>query len=175
MPGAPAPLRLGSVAYTAQKVNFPFDQALAVARQYIALANQVESVQSTRQGASSLATDGWQGRFADEFQQRLSSAASGAGNVATALRLAAGDLARAWADAQHQQQLYLYYAMVQHKKDNQSLLEQGLSFFGLGSIDTGHAPPAPAVPSGPDFAATSVPQAQVPGETPPPLAAHTSA
>lgn len=163
------------MAYTAQKVNFPFDQALALARQYTALASQVESVQSTRQGASSLATDGWQGQYADEFQQRLSTAASGAGNVASALRKAASDLARAWADAQHQQQMYLYYAMVKHKKDNQNLIDQGLSFFGLDHIDTGHPPAAPAVPSGPDFTPTHVPQAQVPGETAPPLGAHTSA
>jgi hypothetical protein len=174
-PGSAGGPRLRGVAYAAQKVHFPFDQALALARRYTALASQVERVQSTRQGASSLATDGWQGRFADEFHQRLASAATGAGTVATALRQAAGDLARAWADAQHQQQLYLYYAMVQHKKDNQNIVEQGLSFFGLDSIDTGHAPPPPDVPAGPDFAPTPVPQAQVPGETAPPLAAHTSA
>ncbi|MDQ2725871.1 MAG: hypothetical protein M3Y36_10305 [Actinomycetota bacterium] len=91
----------------------------------------------------------------------MTSAASGAGNVTTALRQSAADLARAWADAQHQQQLYIYYAMVQHKKNNQNLVQQGLSFFGLDSIDTGSKPGAPAVPTGPGFAGTAVPQVQV--------------
>lgn len=163
------------MAYTAQQVHFPFDQALALARQYQALADQIDRTQSTRQGSKHLASDQWQGRFAGEFDQRMASAATGAGNVVTALRQAATDLAKAWADAQHQQQLYLYYAMVQHKKDNQNLLQQGLSFFGLDSIDTGSKPGAPPVPAGPGFAATAIPQAQVPGESAPPLAATTSA
>lgn len=163
------------MAYTAQRVNFPFDLALALARRYQALADQIERTQTARQGSKHLASDEWQGRFAGEFDQRMGRAATGAGNVATALRQAASDLARAWADARHQQQLYLYYAMVQHKKDNQNLIEQGLSFFGLDSIDTGHQPAAPAAPTGPGFAPTAVPQAQVPGETAPPLGATTSA
>ncbi|MGI8753383.1 MAG: hypothetical protein ACR2MN_13920 [Acidimicrobiales bacterium] len=163
------------MAYSAQRVNFPFDQALALARQYQALADQVEATQNTRQGSKHLASDQWQGKFAGEFDQRMTSAATGAGNVTTALRRSAADLARAWADAQHQQQLYIYYAMVQHKKNDQNLVQQGLSFFGLDSIDTGSKPGAPAVPTGPGFAATAVPQAQVPGESPPPLGATTSA
>lgn len=76
----------------------------------------------------------------------MSSAVTGAGNVTAALRASAMDLARAWADAQHQQQLYLYFAMVKHKKDNQNLLQQGLSVLGLDSIDTGSEPGPPAVP-----------------------------
>lgn len=162
------------MASTAQRVNFPFGQALSLARKYQALADQIDRTQSTRQGSEHLASDQWQGKFADEFTQRMISAATGAGNVTTALRRSAQDLARAWADAQHQQQLYLYYAMVQQKKDNQSLLDQGLSFFGLDSIDTGSKPGPPAVPAGPAFAPTAVPQAHVPGETAPPLGATTS-
>ncbi|MDQ6782258.1 MAG: hypothetical protein M3063_02185 [Actinomycetota bacterium] len=162
------------MAYTAQRVNFPFDQALALARQYQALADQIDRTQASRQGSKHLASDQWHGRFADEFDQRMTSAATGAGNVVTALRRGASDLAKAWADAQHQQQIYVYYAMVQHKKDNQSLLDQGLSFFGLDSIDTGSKPGPPPVPAGPGFAATVIPQAHVPGESAPPLGATTS-
>lgn len=159
------------MAYSAQRVNFPFDQALALARQYQGLADHLESAQGTRQGSKHLASDQWQGRFAGEFDQRMTRASTGAANVITALRQSATDLAKAWADAQHQQQLYVYYAMVQHKKDNQNVVQQGLSFFGLDSIDTGNKPAAPGLPNPPGFAPTPVPQAQVPGESPPPLAA----
>lgn len=51
------------MAYSAQRVNFPCDQALALARQYQALADQVEATQSTRQGSKHLASDQWQGKF----------------------------------------------------------------------------------------------------------------
>jgi len=164
---------LHAVAYTAQRVNFPYDLALSLARQYQALAGRIESAQSTRQRAKHLASEQWQGKFSSEFDQRMSRAATGAGSVAGALRREAAALARAWADAHWQQQVYLYYAMVQHKKDNESFGDKLSGIFGDG-IDTGNKPPRPQDPLGPGFAPTQVPQAHVPGESPPPMGDRTS-
>jgi hypothetical protein len=96
--------------------------------------------------------------------------AGSATSVSRGLAQAAQNLANAWSRAHHQQQIYLYYAMVQHAKDNQSVFSSFGNWLFGDHTDYGHPPAPPAVPSPPDFSPTPVPQAAVPGQSPPPLA-----
>jgi hypothetical protein len=60
--------------------------------------------------------------------------------------------------------LYAYYVVVKDKRDNKTFLDKVGDWLRGDHADCGHEPAAPAVPS-PHFAATSVPQAVVPGES----------
>jgi uncharacterized protein YukE len=159
------------MAYTARRVNFPYEQALDAAKEMWQLGHELATqIEPARQRAAQTAIRQWQGRFRDQFDHIMTDSASSATNVSRALAQAADNLAHAWASAQHQQQTYIYYAMVQHAKDSQSVLDSiGNWMFG-DSTNYGSKPPPPAVPAPPDFAPTPVPGAAVPGQTPPPLA-----
>jgi hypothetical protein len=157
---------MGMVA-TAQRVQFPFSQALPAARMLWQLAQSiVNDVEPARQKAAATALTEFQGNYSTQFQQRIRTSATNATAVAQGLEQAALNIAQAWADAQHQQQLYSYYAMVQDKKNNKSVLDHVGDWLMGDHADYGSPPGAPAPPSPPDFAPTAVPQAAVPGEAP---------
>ena len=154
------------MAAVAERVNFPFAQALPAAQALWHLAQlTLNDVEPARQKAAGTAMDQFQGNYARQFLHRMRTSASNAQTTAQDLEQAAMNIARAWTDANHQQQLYAYYAMVKDKRDNQSVLDKIGDWLGGDHTDYGHEPAAPAVPSPPDFAATSVPQAVVPGES----------
>lgn len=148
----------------AERVNFPFGQALPAAaalwRIAQALLNEIEP---QRQQAAGTAMEQFRGRYADEFVQRMKNSAGTAQHVATDLEQAATSIAEAWADASHQQQLYAYYAMVRQKRDQQSIIDKIGNWLDGDTTNYGDPPGAPAVPAPPEFAATAVPQAYVPG------------
>lgn len=150
----------------AESVVFPFGQALPAAAALWQLSSLIlDDVEPTRQRAAATAMEEFQGNYADQFRSRMQTSARNAQTVAWDLQQAAMNIARAWADAEHQQQLYAYYAMVKAKKNSQSLLDQIGNWFTGDHTNYGSAPGAPAVPGPPDFAPTSVPQASVPGES----------
>jgi hypothetical protein len=153
----------GGVAFTAQKVVFPFGEALPAAAALWHLSSTISSAEPARQSAAKTALDGWQGTFANNFVSSMDNSAQSASDVMTALQQAALDLASAWTQANHQQQTYIYYAMVQYKKNQQSTLDQiGNWLFG-DHTNYGSPPGAPEPPGPPSFAPTFVPQASVPG------------
>lgn len=141
-----------------KQVQFPFSQALPLARTLWQLANQVETTQTARAAAARTAIDGWLGNFRDDFVQRMNTANTDAPNLKQALQLTANGIAESWAKANHQQQTYNYYDNVQQARDNVS----GWDKFWGDDTDYGKPPAAPAVPSPPDFAPTQIPQAFVP-------------
>ncbi|MBO0728584.1 MAG: hypothetical protein J2P57_04955 [Acidimicrobiaceae bacterium] len=158
------------MAYTAQKVTFPFGEALSAASALWSLAATInDDVEPARQQAAHTAEQQFAGNYANQFHQRMQTSASNARTTAYDLQQAAIDIANAWADAQHQQQLYLYYAMVQHKKDSKSFLQQASDWITGDDTNYGQPPARPETPSAPSFAASHVPQADVPGEVPPPI------
>lgn len=154
------------MATTPQKVNFPFEAALpAAAALWHVAATLYQDVEPARQQAASTAMDGFKGTFAQQFIARMKTSAGNATTVADDLRAAAQNIAKAWADAQHQQQLYNYFAMVKDKRDNKSLIQEAGDWLTGDDTNYGKQPDPPAVPSSPAFAPTTVPQASVPGET----------
>ena len=162
---------LTAMAYTARKAVFPFAQALPAAAGLWKLATQIESqVAPARRAAAQTALNQWQGVFAQDFATAMNNSEASAHDVANALRQTAQNLAAMWARAQYQQQIYLFNAMTQHKHGSglTGAVHTVEDFFGAGNY--GNAPQPPAQPSPPDFAPTPVPQAHVPGETPPPIA-----
>jgi hypothetical protein len=155
------------VVASAQSVNFPFALALPAARALWKLAQTITGdVEPARQKAGVTALEQFQGAYADQFRQRLATSRTNAETVARDLGQAAMNIAQAWADAQHQQQLYRYYAMVKDKRDNRSIAQEVGDWFTGDSGNYGTPPAAPAPPGPPDFAETSIPQATVPGEAP---------
>jgi hypothetical protein len=159
------------MGYTAQRVTFPFAQALPAAAALWSLAATIhDQVNPARQKAALTAEQLFEGNYANQFRQRMQTSGYNAQVAAYDLQQAAQDIANAWADAQHQQQLYLYYAMVQHKRDSRSFWGEVGDWFSGDHADYGSPPGRPEVPGPPSFAATQVPQASVPGESPPPLA-----
>lgn len=149
-----------------QSVEFPFAQALPAAAALWGIAQTLlDEVEPARQKAAMTAMDQFQGNYADQFKTRMHTSAQNTEIVAQDLEQAAENIAEAWADAQHQQQLYDYYAMVQAKraKANSNLLSEAVNWLTGDGTNYGSAPGAPAVPSPPDFAPTYVPQAYVPG------------
>lgn len=151
------------MAFTAKKVVFPFGEALPAAAALWHLASTITTAETTRQGAAKTALDGWQGVFANNFVASMDNSAQSANDVIGALQQAARDLASAWTQANYQQQTYIYFAMVQYKKNQESTLDQiGNWLFG-DHTNYGHAPAPPDTPASPSFAATYVPQASVPG------------
>jgi hypothetical protein len=155
---------MGMVA-SAERVQFPFAQALPAARALWQLSlSIINDVEPARQKAAGTALQEFRGNYSVQFQQRMTTSASNASTVAHDVQQAAVNIAQAWADAEHQQQVYNYYAMVQDKKDQKSWLEGVGDWIAGDHTDYGSPPGAPAVPSAPDFAPTAVPQASVPGE-----------
>ena len=154
------------MAAVAERVTFPFSQALPAARALWSLALKIlNDVEPARQQAAGTAMEQFQGNYATQFVSRMRTSAHNAQVTAQDLEQAAMNIARAWADANHQQQLYAYFAMVKSKKDNQSLLDDIGNWLTGDHTNYGSQPGAPAVPSPPDFAPTAVPQADVPGES----------
>lgn len=151
------------MAFTAQKVVFPFSEALPAAAALWHLASTIDTAETTRQKVATTALDGWQGTFAHNFVTSMDNSAQSANNVITALQQAAVDLANAWVKANHQQQTYIYYAMVKYKRDHRSGWDEFTSFFTGDNTNYGTPPAAPETPTYPSFAATAVPQASVPG------------
>ena len=152
----------------AERVDFPFNLALPAAAQMWSLAQMLAGdVEPQRQQAARTALEEFKGRFADDFTQRMATSGTNAGNAAQDLEQAAMDIAEAWADANYQQQLYAYYAMVQDKRNkaNSGIVNEVGNFLFGDHTDYGEPPKKPAVPSPPEFAATYVPQADVPGES----------
>lgn len=158
------------VSMTVERVVFPFADALPAAAALWKLSTTInQDVNPARQQAARTAEQLFEGNYANQFVQRMTTSGYNAQVAAYDLQQAAQDIASAWADANHQQQLYLYYAMVQNKRNNRS--EWGKVTGWLGGDDTnyGSEPARPDTPSPPFFAATPVPQAEVPGETQPPI------
>lgn len=152
---------------TAEKVVFPFYQALPAAKALWQLAQSiVNDVEPARQKAAVTAMDQFRGNYAQQFVSRMSTSGSNARTVAQDIEQAALNVAQAWADAQHQQQLYCYYAMVQDKRDNRNVLQEVGDWIGGDHADYGSPPAPPEVPAAPSFAETCVPQAVVPGQAP---------
>jgi hypothetical protein len=113
------------MAAVAQRVVFPFSEALPAARQLWSVAQLIlRDVEPARQGAAVTAMDQFRGNYADQFQGRIRTSAHNATTTAHDLEQAAVNIARAWSDANHQQQLYAYFAMVHDKKNNQSVLDK---------------------------------------------------
>lgn len=154
---------------TAQRVNFPFDAALPAAQALWALAQKVREGEPVRQAAGRSALTEFKGAYADRFRQMLQVSATSAGATAQDLEQAAYDIAKAWADAQHQQQIYLYFAMVKEKRDNRSILQDATDWLTGDHTNYGSQPGPPEVPSPPGFAPTYVPPAEVPGQAPVPI------
>lgn len=157
---------------TAKRVVFPFDQALPAAQKLWSLSTLIlNQVEPARQQAAGVAHQEFVGSYADQFLARMRTSAQSAGNTAHDLQQAAMNIARSWADANHQQQLYAYFAMVKEKRHNVNsggFLGIGhavVNFFEGDHTNYGTQPAEPAVPSPPDFAPTPVPQAEVPGES----------
>lgn len=149
-------------------VTFPFGQALPAAASLWKLALTIlNDVEPARQRAARTAMEQFQGNYADQFLTRMQTSAHNAQTVAQDLEQAAMNIARAWTDANHQQQLYAYYAMVQSKKNNESEFTKVKNWFTGDHTNYGSPPGAPSVPSPPDFAPTQVPRAEVPGEVNP--------
>jgi hypothetical protein len=155
------------MAATAEKVNFPFSLALPAARSLWQLAQSIlNDVEPARQRAAATGVQEFRGTYAQQFVSRMRTSASNARTVAQDLEQAALNIAQAWADAQHQQQLYCYYAMVKEQRDNQSVLQDIGNWISGDHTNYGSPPAAPQVPAPPYFNETSVPQAHVPGAAP---------
>lgn len=122
----------------------------------------LSEVEPARQKAAATAMVQFRGSYADQFAGRMATSEQNARTTAEDLMTAATNIATAWADANHQQQLYDYYAAVQAKRQRQSFLDQAKDFLFGDSTDYGSPPAAPAVPQPPYFAPTYVPQAYVP-------------
>ncbi len=122
----------------------------------------LNEVEPARQKAASGALVQFRGNYADQFAGRMATSEQNARTTADDLMTAATNIARAWADANHQQQLYDYYAAVQAKRQSQSFFDQAKDFLFGDSTNYGSPPAAPAVPQPPSFAPTWVPQAYVP-------------
>ena len=151
---------------TAQRVNFPFAAALPAAQQLWKLAQAVRSGEPVRQAAGQTALEDFSGTYADRFRQMLRVSGTSAAATAQDLEQAAYDIAKAWADAQHQQQVYIYFAMVKAKRDSRSVIDEVGDWITGDHTNYGSQPGPPEVPSPPDFAATYVPPAEVPGQAP---------
>lgn len=151
-----------------ERVTFPFSQALPAAASLWRVAQLIlNDVEPARQQAAGTAMHQFQGNFADQFVSRMQTSAHNAQTAALDLEQAAQNIARAWADANRQQQLYAYFAMVQNAKNHEGIGAK-LEHWAFGDhTNYGTPPGAPAVPSPPDFAPTSVPQAEVPGQSNP--------
>jgi hypothetical protein len=108
----------------------------------------------------------FRGNYADDFLARMRTSGRNAQVTTQDLEQAATNIAEAWADANYQQQLYAYYAMVKAKRDSHGGLLSGIWDWLFGDHTNYAKPPArPAVPSPPDFQPTRIPQAHVPGES----------
>ena len=151
---------------TAKRVVYPFTQALPAAQKLWNLSTLIlNDVEPARQQAAGTAHQQFVGSYSDQFVNRMQTSAQNAQTTAQNLQQAAINIARSWADANHQQQLDAYFAMVKEKRNNKSDLEKAKEWVLNDNTDYGHPPAAPAVPSQPDFAPTPVPQAEVPGES----------
>lgn len=132
------------MAATPEKVNFPFDAALPAARALWSLSQSLyNEVEPARQRAATTAVQGFAGTFADQFVTRMQTSAANATTTANDLRAAAVNIARAWADAEHQQQLYNYFAMVKDKRDNRSLMQEAGDWVSGDNADYGKQPDPP--------------------------------
>jgi hypothetical protein len=150
-----------------ERVNFPFAQALPAAASLWKLAKLLlDDVEPARQEAARTAMEQFRGNYAGAFLARMRTSGRRAEVTAQDLEQAAANIAEAWADANYQQQLYAYYAMVKAKRNRPHGLLTDLSDFLFGDhTNYGKLPARPAVPSPPDFQPTRVPQAHVPGES----------
>ncbi len=149
-----------------EQVSFPFAQALPAAAALWKLAQSIiNDVEPARQKAAATAETQFSGTYADQFAQRMKTSATNAGNTAQDLEQLARNIAQAWSDASHQQQVYNYFAMVKDKRDHQSTLSKVGDWISGDHENYGSQPPPPAVPQPPDFSPTTVPLATVPGES----------
>jgi hypothetical protein len=146
-----------------QNVNFPYDACLALARALWSLSTAITGTyQPARASAAQTAVQEWQGRFRQDFDQRMSVSNTDATNVSGVLQQAARGLAAQWAEANFQQQQYNYARLVQQKKDSQSGWDKAGNYLFGDSTNYGSAPPPPTVPQPPGFEPTQVPQAHLP-------------
>jgi hypothetical protein len=148
---------------TDQNVTFPYGACLALARALWSLAGEMAGVtQPARIAAARVAVPEWQGRYRQEFDQRMTVSDSDATNAIGALQQAARGLAAQWAEANFQQQQENYARLVQQKRDSQSGWDKVGDWLTGDQTDYGSPPLPPAVPQPPGFEATPVPQAHVP-------------
>lgn len=135
-------------------VNFDFQGALSLARQYHAMAGTISSYQSHRDSLAATALTDWQGVYAGQFTSRMKTSDGTAAELEAAVRSTAGLWAEAWAHAAWQQQR-VEWARYCQKLDNQrSELTKIKDWFTGDSTKFPPAPGQPPVPTAPDFAET---------------------
>ena len=146
-----------------QNVTFPYEACLSLARALWALSTGITGTyQPARISAAQTAVKEWQGKFRQDFDQRMTTSISDASGVAGSLQAAAKGLAAQWAQANYQQQQYNYARAVQHKRDSKSGWDKVGDWFGGDNTNYGSPPKPPEVPQPPGFAPTQVPQGNVP-------------
>jgi hypothetical protein len=137
-------------------VNFAFDLALETARDLYALSGVVDAKHDARATEAGKATDGWEGGHRTTFDSKVTSADTDAGTVKSALITLADLFASEWAAARGQQDRINHARYVQHEKDSDSWVENGIELI-VGEDDYGPPPEDPPVPEPPDYAATRSP------------------
>jgi uncharacterized protein YukE len=136
---------------SAETVRFDFDKALDLARKFWNLADKIDETQSARSSAAPIARQGWEGRFRDEFDQRMNQSNSDARRLSDAARKTARDFAAAWAHAADQKRMDDRAHLIEQKKANEAWYTHVGNFFFGDHTDDMPFPPNVDVPSPPDF------------------------
>lgn len=135
-------------------VTFDFSDALILARQLWALADQVDVLMRTRQALASEARIGFSGAYAAQFAGRIAEEAANATTLSAHLRADAGECAQGWQQAMEEENRRRYAHHIDQIKRQRSALQTVWDdlhgFHGYG------CEPAPvAMPQPPAFAATA--------------------
>ena len=137
-------------------VIFDYAGALALAAKLWSLADDVDSLATTRERSSASASVEWEGSYGAQFDVASIDAVTRARAVATTLRADAQAWAQAWAKAMDDQNDITYqqeYDRVWRAHE----AEREQSFFAaLSPINLPRRPDPVAVPAAPSFAATAV-------------------
>jgi hypothetical protein len=104
-------------------VDFDYDGALSLARQFWSLADLVDQTSSSRQGLAAGAKVGFSGQYAGQFTQRMTVEAANAASVSQALRDAATQCAEVWAGARNEESRRRYAHHVDELKAHRSVVQ----------------------------------------------------
>ncbi|MCK9922696.1 hypothetical protein MXD61_12600 [Frankia sp. AgPm24] len=138
-----------------QHVVFDFDGALELARRLWGLADNVDTFRGKRDTAATTALRHWQGRYATDFRNSVTTEQGSDTNLSTAMRGDARTLASLWSQAMTEEAKVRYADHVTEKRRHRSFFHRVEdALLGADDDDYGSAPEPFAVPQPPTFMAT---------------------
>lgn len=147
---------MGSIHAVKGDVAFDFSDALILARQLWALADQVDALTSTRQALAGETRVGFSGTYAAQFTSRIAEEASNAATLSAHLRADAAECAQGWQEAMEEENRRLYAQHIDQIKRQRSTL-QTIWDDVHGFHGYGREPDPVAQPQPPAFAPTAEP------------------